>query len=164
MKLSKLMLTLAVAASAFAACNKQETTPVVNEIGNKSIVLNIANVLPATKTPGTQIGATQVTLNDYQIFFVDEDGNFYSPKDATASAVEDTYFEVTEESTLSHQFHFLDNNVTRVIVVGNKGADFAPANEAALWAALEIGNRPENKGKSIVVLLPDTGERYLSIF
>ena len=35
---------------------------------------------------------------------------------------------------------------------------------AALWAALEIGNRPENKGKSIVVLLPDTGERYLSIF
>lgn len=131
------MLTLAVAASAFAACNKQETTPVVNDnMGNKSIVLNIANVLPATKTPGTQIGATQVTLNDYQIFFVDGNGTFYSPKDATASAAAETYFEVTEESTLSHQFHFLDNNVTRVIVVGNKGADFAPANEAALWAAL----------------------------
>ena len=129
---------MAVAASALAACNKQETTPVVNDnMGNKSIVLNIANVLPATKTPGTSIAdQTQVTLNDYQIFFVDGNGTFYSPKDATASAAAETYFEVTEESTLSHQFHFLDNNVTRVIVVGNKGADFAPANETALWAAL----------------------------
>ncbi len=33
---------------------------------------------------------------------------------------------------------------------------------AALWAATQIANRPENKGKNIVVLLPDTGDRYLS--
>ena len=32
----------------------------------------------------------------------------------------------------------------------------------AVWAGIQLAKRPENKGKTIVVLLPDTGDRYLS--
>jgi cysteine synthase A len=33
---------------------------------------------------------------------------------------------------------------------------------AALWAAIQVSQRPESEGKTIVVILPDTGERYIS--
>lgn len=70
----------------------------------------------------------------------------------------------------------LDTNIyDEIITVENEdafivGREFAKtegilvgiSSGAALWAAREIAKRPENDGKNIVVLLPDTGDRYLS--
>lgn len=68
------------------------------------------------------------------------------------TSVYDEVFTVTNEQAYE----------TGRLIAHNEGMLVGISSGAATYVAIQIAKRPENKGKTIVVLLPDTGERYLS--
>lgn len=118
MKLSKLMLTMAVAASAFAACNKQDTTPVGTNY--KSVEFSLENV-NFTKAPATSIvtdADKKVNLASFQVFFTDG-SVLYAAKEADNQTPAQDYF-TKDDLTKNLVFHFLDPKVKEVVVIGNE--------------------------------------------
>ena len=72
--------------------------------------------------------------------------------------------EVLDTTVYDEVIPVADNDAfaTGRLVGRSEGVLVGISSGAALWAGIELAKRPENKGKTIVVLLPDTGDRYLS--
>ena len=72
--------------------------------------------------------------------------------------------EVLDTTVYDEVIPVADNDAfsTGRLVGRSEGVLVGLSSGAAVWAGIELAKRPENKGKTIVVLLPDTGDRYLS--
>jgi cysteine synthase len=60
------------------------------------------------------------------------------------------------------QVHYRDAEATAARLAREEGVLAGTSSGAAVWAALQVAGRPETRGQTIVVVLPSTGERYIS--
>jgi cysteine synthase A len=125
-------------------------------VGTGGTITGVGEVLKARK-PGVKIAAVEPDASPvlsgglpgpHRIQGI---GAGFSPKVLNRSII-DEIVRVTNDDAIN----------TARLVARTEGILTGISAGAAVWAALKIAGRPENSGKTIVVILPDSGERYLS--
>ena len=139
-----------------------------NGAGKTTTLRSTAGLLPKKKDSsiifdgkditnmGAELGATTSIFPSDEVThaFLKAQGREedYMPLAADADAVYDEVIPVADDDAFA----------TGRLIGRSEGVLVGISSGAALWAGIELAKRPENKGKTIVVLLPDTGDRYLS--
>ena len=146
MKITKLMLSAAVAALALVSCNKQDTTPTTNRL--KTVEIAIDNAVITKGLAGDKISQGQaVQVNDFQVFLTDASGKIeFEAMVADGSAPAQKYWDAEDlkDGALSAQFHYVDPNCTKVIAIANLGKDIT-FDEFLALEALNVDAQQDQK-------------------
>ncbi len=127
MKLSKLMLSAALAAFALVSCNKVETTPDPAGSSLKTVTLSFENIVLTKGDAGSKISdGSPVKVNDLKIFLTDEAfTTVYPAYNAPQTESAKSYWSAEDLATLggmpAAEFHYVDHKCSRVVAVANMG-------------------------------------------
>ncbi len=145
--MKKLMLSAFVTVLAMVSCNKQETTPLNDNL--KTVEISLENIMFATKGPGVSedLENTEVALKTIQFFFTDGT-SFYTPKEADGTTDAKVYYSANETIGRTFTFHYLSSAVNKVIVIGNYRENdayvqLAPASRVDLDKTLRTENEQD---------------------
>ena len=160
MKTFRIMCAALVAAMTLASCQKEQAGKDNGSQQPKSITISLSNVKLPSKSSSTTVlntGSTAI-INNFQVFLTDG-ANFYDGLnvDGTPAAHFITVDTDNPSASLTQTFHFVDPNVTQVMIVANIGSEQTFANVTALKAySVEIADQQDDKIDNLILFGEDT--------